>query len=127
MRLVSDEVLAEASAKFAGQRYPIAGYVADALDHPVAGECLRNYAILTEAPDILSEADLSPAEIFWSRYYWLARFTIVWSAVAGFDAGLEQQLFQLLETAPDGWECLPEVEESAQRAAWDQLRTAGFG
>jgi len=127
MRLASEEVLAGACARFAELRDRMEGYRADMLDHPLAGESLRNYAILTETPGILGESELSPAEIFWSRYYWLARFKIVWSAVAGFDAGLEQQLFQLLETAPDGRECLPEVEESAERAARNQLRTSGFG
>src|SRR5690348_13195888 len=53
MRLATDEIFARASAKLAALRDRMQGYRADMLDHPVAGACLRNYAILTEDPGIL--------------------------------------------------------------------------
>src|SRR5262249_32313589 len=89
--------------------------------------CLRNYLILTECPELLGEPRLSEAVRYWSRYYWLFRFARVWSAVVGYDAGLEQQVFQLLEYPPEGLGALPEVEAAAQRAAAARIGGAGRG
>jgi hypothetical protein len=127
MRLAPEDAFAGAAAEFAGLRDRLQGYRADMIDHPVAGWCLRNYIILTEFPELLGDAGLSEAEIYWSRYYWLTRFRLVWSAVAGFDAGLEQQFFGLLEAASGTLEFLPEIEVAAQRAAAEQLRVARIG
>jgi hypothetical protein len=48
----------------------------------------------------------------------------VWTALVGYDAGLEQQVFQLLEHSPFGWDALTEVETSAERDVTEQLRSA---
>jgi hypothetical protein len=60
---------------------------------------LQYYLLLTECPDLVGELGLSESEWFWSRYYWLARFAREWQAVAGPDAGLEQQVFKVFESA----------------------------
>ena len=91
------------------------------IDHPSIGWCLRNYLVLTEFPELLCQEGLSPPEVFWSRYYWLLRFTRAWSQVVGFDAGLEQQMFKLLESAPDGLDALSEVEGAVEGVVSDRL------
>jgi hypothetical protein len=85
-------------------------------DHPTAGPSLRNYLLLTECPDPVASLGLSDAERQWSRYYWLARFAREWQAVDGEDAGLEQQVFQLLEHM-DNWEPAEEVMAAVERDA----------
>ena len=125
MRFISEDVLATAANMLAAQLDRLDGYRKDMLDHPVAGWCLRNFVILTEFPELLSESRLSEPELFWSRYYWLARFACVWFAVAGKDAGLEQQVSAFVEYPPDGWECYLEVTAAAERDAREQLRAAG--
>jgi hypothetical protein len=90
------------------------------LAHPTAGRCLRNYGLLTEYSELADTLGLTEDERFWSRYYWLARFVREWQAVAGSDPGLEQQVFQLLESAdhmPVSYDPLPEVEAAVQRDA----------
>jgi hypothetical protein len=99
---------------------------ADMLDDPIAGWCLRNYMILTKFPDLLGKPGLSDSDRYWSSYYWLARFARVWSAIAGYDAGLEQQVFQMLEHAPDFPERFEEIDAAAERDAMEQLRDAGI-
>ena len=124
MRIVSDTDLASAAARLAEVRPRLAGYRADMLGHPTAGRSLRNYLLLTECPELLGGLGLSEAERFWGRYYWLARFAREWQAVVGCDAGLEQQVFQLLESAqhiPVAYDPLPEVEAAIARDAEVQL------
>lgn len=74
-------------------------YPSEMLSHPIAGLSLRYYVLLTDEQDVVAALGLSEAERFWSRYYWLARFAKEWQAVAGYDAGLEQQVFNLFESA----------------------------
>ena len=120
MRLASEDVLAAISGRFEEDRTRFAGYRADILAHPTAGRSLRNYVILSECPEWLNGLELSEAERFWSRYYWLARLAREWQATVGYDAGLEQQVFQFLESAehiPMAYDPLPEVEAAVARDA----------
>ena len=86
-------------------------------DHPVVGRSLRNYAILSGSPSIVEQLQLNVQDRFWSRYYWLARCAKEWQAAAGFDAGLEQQLCQLLETEAIDYDSLAEVDAAVARDA----------
>jgi hypothetical protein len=90
------------------------------IDHRTVGRSVQNYLILTEFPELLEGLALSASELFWSRYYWLARFAREWQAVSGFDAGLEQQVFQLLEFAEHRgieFDPLPDLETAVERDA----------
>jgi hypothetical protein len=49
---------------------------------------------------------LDDRQLFYNRYYWFKRFAAALAAVDGYDAGIEQQAFKLLENAP------PDVEWS---------------
>jgi hypothetical protein len=69
---------------------------------------------------MVASLGMTEDERFWSRYYWLARFAREWQAVAGYDAGLEQRVFKLLESAdhiPTAYDPLPEVEAAVERDA----------
>src|SRR5262245_7073564 len=96
MRLVPEEVPAFLGPEFAARQGELTGYSLDLLEHPAAGWCLRNYLLLTEFPDLLADLRLSEAELFWSRYYWLARYGQVLKAAGpGNDGGVEEELAYL--------------------------------
>jgi hypothetical protein len=68
----------------------------------------------------------SAEEIFWSRYYWIRLYSNIMSATAGYDAGLEQSVFKVLEhpapiCAPD-WQHGEEVDDLAQKEAKRWIR-----
>lgn len=68
-----------------------------------------------------------PAEdVFWSRYYWFSVFARLSEAEHGFDAGIQQSLFNLLEhplpTCTPDWTLLEAVEEQARQEA-NRLRS----
>jgi hypothetical protein len=118
MRIASAEDLNAASARFAEARERLsAGYRVELTDHPIAGPSLRHYLLLTECPELVGGLGLSDVERFWSRYYWLARFAREWQAVAGPDAGLEQQVFQLLEQMDGACDPAEEVMAAVERDA----------
>jgi hypothetical protein len=117
MRLASDEDLAAPVARLAAGEAALFGYRDDMLAHPTAGRSLRNYIALTAYPDLLGGLTLE--ERFWSRYYWLARFAREWQAAEGYDAGLEQSVFKLLESGIERGgadsEVLPDVDAAVER------------
>jgi hypothetical protein len=115
MRFVSEGALAGVATGFPQIRQRFVGYRDDMLDHPVAGWCLRNYLILSECPELLGEHGLSEGEVYWNRYFWLVRFARIWSALAGYDAGLEQQVFQFLENLPHGGHSFPKSKRLQSR------------
>ena len=120
MQISLGDDIAAATARLAGADLRLSGYRDEMLAHPIAGRSLRNYALLTEHPELADILGLSVAERFWSRYYWLARFAREWQAAAGYDAGLQQQVFHLLESAkhlPLAYDPLPEVEAAVERDA----------
>jgi hypothetical protein len=120
LRLASDDEIAAAAARLAEAEARLTEFRYEMLDHPIAGRCLRNYGLLTEYPEVASRLGLTADERFWSRYYWFARFAREWQAAVGHDAGLEQQVFKLLESPehiPVAYDPLPEVEAAVERDA----------
>jgi len=90
----------------------------DCFKVPAAAAALQIFLTLTQSPDVFLKAGLSAETIFWSRYYWFLRFVAIQTQHQGFDAGLEQQTFQLLEHPfppcdPD-WSRLESVERAAR-------------
>lgn len=54
-------------------------------------------------PELLPRhVELTEAHRFYNRFFWFVRFATQRQAVHGFDAGLEQQIFQLVESEIDG-------------------------
>ena len=117
MRIVTDNEIANAALLLVYAELQHGSYRSEMFEHPIAGRSLRNYCILTDNPELSDQLGLSPVEQFWSRYYWLARFTFEWNASSGFDAGLEQQLFHLLEHRQVDYGTVIEVEAIAKNDA----------
>jgi hypothetical protein len=79
------------------------------------GEPLRYYLLFSHWPELVDDA-LPPDERFYARYYWFRKFANECQAVRGFDAGLEQQCFQLLEEAgsPVDWTLIEKLDRQAR-------------
>ena len=92
-------------------------------DETQAGPYLRYYILLTDAPGIFVAEGFSAEQIFYSRYYWFCRYSAVSQAIAGKDAGLDQQGFMILERPYP--ECSPDlsVVESIQAQAKQDAAT----
>ena len=75
-------------------------------------EALANYTLITESGKFDSNL-----KKFYSRYYWFCSFYEEYKSVNGNDAGLEQQLFQIIaesESLSEGvdWAVVKEMEDS---------------
>jgi hypothetical protein len=126
MRLVPEETLAAREAAFDAVRSRLPGHHdLTFLEDRVAGRSLKFYLLLTEMPELLAPEQASPEEIFWTRYYWFVRYARLQQAVYGYDAGLEQQAFQILDyPQPDcdpDWNWLESVHSHAAQSAEAQL------
>lgn len=75
-------------------------------------EALANYILITE-----SDKFDSNLKKFYSRYYWFCSFCEEYQSVNGNDAGLEQQLFQIITESESlseniDWAVVKEMEDS---------------
>lgn len=59
-------------------------------------------------------ASSSEEDAFYNQYYWYLVFSKLYQASSGFDAGVEQQAFRLLESAPEGvsWDRIDQIARS---------------
>jgi len=65
------------------------------------GRAFMYYLVFSDARMVqqLGFVDAAPVDVFYNRYYWFLRYIRVSRKRKGYDAGLEQQMFQLLENA----------------------------
>lgn len=63
------------------------------------GEALAWSLLFERWPDLLPGPPLDHENAFYNRYFWFKRFATLKQKRDGYDAGLEQQVFQLLEYA----------------------------
>ena len=58
---------------------------------------------------------LDAAALFYNQYYWFRRFVHLSAAARGYDAGLEQQAFKILEAAPEDvdWSVIESLDARA--------------
>jgi hypothetical protein len=81
------------------------------------GEAYARSLLFERWPELVVEEPVDPARSFYNRYYWFARFAALWQAAHGHDAGLEQQVFQLLEQADFDidWDVVQELDARAKQ------------
>lgn len=82
--------------------------------HPAYGEALRFYLILTHWPE-LAKAAAGSEGVLYGRYFWFRKFSNQYFREHGRDAGIEQQLFQILELAdvPVDWSVIEMLDARA--------------
>lgn len=78
----------------------------------------------------MEDAGLGPrseVEAFYNRYFWFLVFSGLRQAMDGYDAGLEQQAFRMLEQAPANidWSVVEKVAARASVAVGSRLRGRG--
>lgn len=62
-------------------------------------------------------AHLSVRDAFYNSYYWLLMFSRRYQSIHGQDAGIEQQVFKALESAPAGvdWKVVEELAKAVEK------------
>ena len=84
---------------------------------PAARDALRYHILFGNqaALERIGLGSLTAVQRFYNQYYWFKRFADEHAATHGPDAGIEQQVFQLLESAPEGvdWDIVEHLERRA--------------
>jgi len=89
------------------------------LDDDVRQAYARQVALLNrELRRELGVGELSEPVAFYNAYYWALVFAKRFQARHGFDAGIEQEVFKVLERAPSDvdWQIVERVNQAAQQA-----------
>ena len=79
------------------------------------GEALAWSLLFEYWPDLLSGFSVDSENAFYNRYFWFKRFATIKQEQDGYDAGLEQQVFNLLEQ-PDfdlDWPLIEQLDTEA--------------
>lgn len=65
------------------------------------GLAFQRYLLFSRWPQLVARAGiaLSTEDVFYNSYYWMVRFSKLYQIKQGYDAGIEQQVFQMLEQA----------------------------
>ena len=86
---------------------------------PSFGKAFRRFLVCSHWPDLLASAGADETTIFYSAYFNFAKFAAIRTIKHGLDAGLEQQLFMMLESAetPLDWNVIAEIDALAKREA----------
>ena len=83
-----------------------------------AGEALARSLLFEHWPDLVGGSEeLDRERLLYNRYYWFVRFVALWQAAHGYDAGLEQQAFQMVEQADMqlDWDLLQQLDARARQ------------
>jgi hypothetical protein len=87
------------------------------------GAPFLNYLAFSQqsALALIGRADLSQEEILYNRYYWFLKFIKLYMSKHGYDAGLEQQAFKMLEhaTCDIDWSVVEEISALVGRIGQD--------
>lgn len=80
------------------------------------GQALRRALLFERWPDLLEGEVLSPEQRRYNQYYWFTRFVTLKRKRDGYDAGLEQQSFKILEDASEelDWDLVEQITAAAQ-------------
>lgn len=80
---------------------------------------MDGYLLLTHCPELITDhfPTISKNDLLYNRYYWFVKYKNEYCAGLGYDAGLEQQVFQLLEELEQelvgqiDWAVIKEIDE----------------
>ena len=81
--------------------------------HPLYGRAFLRFLLFQEWPELVANLGLRECVLFYNRYYWARRFANAYQAVHGPDAGLEQEVFKILDNAPEdvNWDILDSIDK----------------
>lgn len=78
------------------------------------GRAFCRYMLFNNWPEMVQELQLSESDLYYNRYYWARTFASAFQTVHGPDAGLEQQVFKIFESAPPDvdWNVIEAIENT---------------
>ena len=80
------------------------------------GRAFRRHLLFSRWPSLLGTAGLrlSKAELLYNSYYWMLEFAKLRGLKHGYDAGIEQQAFKIIEQADSelDWTIIEKVDLS---------------
>jgi len=93
-------------------------YAVDAM-HPAYGQAFRRFILFNDWFELLCDLNLGECALCYNRYLWARRFAKAYQTVHGPDAGIEQQVFRVLETAPADvdWTILESIDKGVGELA----------
>jgi hypothetical protein len=74
-----------------------------------ADTALGNFLLLTDSSLNFADRGWTAEQVFWSRYFWFRLYAAIVTANGRGDPGLEQQVFQVLESPSPA--CTPDWHE----------------
>ncbi|MCE9544351.1 MAG: hypothetical protein K8T25_02345 [Planctomycetia bacterium] len=85
------------------------------LGHEICDRFLLYFLVLTHNPSLMVQdaTETEELSVLYDRYYWFTKAVRLWQAIHGYDAGMEQQAFKILESAPSdlNWEIIREIDD----------------
>jgi hypothetical protein len=86
-----------------------------ALEEGEVGDALGWSLLFEHWPELVPSPPLDRENVFYNRYFWFKRFATLQQKRDGYDAGLEQQVFQILEYADFDvdWELVERLDAQA--------------
>jgi len=88
------------------------------IDDDLYGQALRRYLLFSQWPTVLQTdvPELNDELVLYNTYYWLKRFSKLYKAKHGHDAGLEDQAIELLTYADCefDWSVIEQIEHKLQ-------------
>lgn len=90
------------------------------LDDDVRQAYARYIALLDDRLRLeLGVGVLSEQVVFYNAYYWVLLYAMRFQARHGFDAGVEQEVFKVLERAPANidWQLVEQINQAARLTA----------
>ena len=70
-------------------------------DNAGYGAAFRRHLLFSRWPSLLEGVGVNPTaeELLYNSYYWILKFSKLYGLRNGYDAGIEQQVFKVLENA----------------------------
>lgn len=98
--LMSDRALVDLDPDIAAMISSIKDHIAINYNDPEYGLAFRRYLLFSRWPYLLEKVGLRATneEILYNSYYWMLKFSKLYIKKHGFDAGMEQQAFKILES-----------------------------
>lgn len=81
-----DKIISEASFAYASESM---------LANPLFSDDLKKYLSLVQYP--FKFIDIEPLQLYYNKYYYFLKFLVSYQKLIGFDAGLEQKEFKIIE------------------------------
>ncbi|WP_406700713.1 hypothetical protein V5E97_18135 [Singulisphaera sp. Ch08] len=97
--LIPDQALVSLDQDLDVMLSSIGGEIVIDPNDPEYGVAFRRYLLFSRWPSLLERGELhaTAEELLYNSYYWMLKFSKLHERKHGYDAGIEQQVFKILE------------------------------